>query len=325
MSSKHARLFTFFVSPYLFLTACNKSPVRPEAIDESPEAKSKGANLIVSDAKHSIPEILGKAFTTSTSGTRMLLVEPGVFSMGSPEHEQGRETIETLHEVNLTKHFWLGVNELTRLEWEKVMNPIEPSISNDTEVDEDKVSKDPFSDLTRPHYPKVQVSWVEAMEFCQKLTALESKAGKLPANYTYTLPTEAQWEFSCRAGTSTATAFGNSLGPGDASIDPQRPYGAVAKARIPKQLKRVGKYKPNSWGFYDMHGNAAEWCRDFFFARYPSGSITDPLYDKPTGLKVKRGGSYFLGGVSARSAKRGSDAPNRRSESLGFRIALVSN
>ena len=164
MSFKHARIFTFFVSPYLFLTACNKSPVRPEAIDESPEAKSKGANLIVSDSKHSIPEILGKAFTTSTSGTRMLLVEPGVFRMGSPEHEQGRESIESLHEVNLTKHFWLGVNELTRLEWEKVMNPIEPSISNDLEVDEDKVSEDPFSDLTRPHYPKVQVSWVEAMD-----------------------------------------------------------------------------------------------------------------------------------------------------------------
>ena len=154
MSFKRARIFTFFVSPYLFLTACNKSPVRPEAIDESPEAKSKGANLIVSDAKHSIPEILGKAFTTSTSGTPMLLVESGVFRMGSPEHEQGRETIETLHEVNLTKHFWLGVNELTRLEWEKVMNPIKPSISNDTEVDEDNVSEDPFSDLTRPHYPK---------------------------------------------------------------------------------------------------------------------------------------------------------------------------
>ena len=306
-------------------SGCGKGPVRPEAAGEdSRPVQEKGQPREGEKKAVASPPALGESFTVATSGTRMLRVEPGTFLMGSPEDEPGREPIETLHEVTLRGHFWLGAHEVTRLEWEKVMNPVEAPDPEDAPGDgNDDPPADPYSNVQRPRHPRLEVSWSEAVEFCLQLTAAEEESGHLPPGHAYTLPTEAQWEYACRAGTTTATAFGDALGPGDAAIDPQRPYGAVAKARIPKQINPVGKYKPNAWGFHDMHGNAAEWCRDFFFARYPEGPVEDPFHAQPTGLKVKRGGSFFLGGASARSAKRGSDSPNRKSDTLGFRIALV--
>jgi formylglycine-generating enzyme required for sulfatase activity len=319
--------FLAIFSSVFFFLSCNQRPGKPEVISNDageqlePRHPSAKQNLIP------LPP-LGDAFTVTSSGTEMLFVSPGVFTMGSPTDELGREPIETQHGVTLTQGFWLGKYEITNLEWEKVMNPVESTKEDDEEEKEEvngdkKPPPDPYADVVRPRFPKVNVNWIDAMNFCEKLIAAEKKIGTLPESFVYNLPTEAQWEYACRAGTVTAVSFGEVLGAGDAAIDPQRPYGAVAKARIPKRIHEVGEYKPNSWGFHDMHGHAAEWCRDFFFARYPAGTIIDPLHEDNTGLKVKRGGSFFLDGASARSAKRGSDSPNRRSDELGFRIALV--
>ena len=317
-ASSSLAIFSFVV----FFLSCNQKPGVPEVI--SNDAGEQLEQQRPSAKQNIIPlPPLGDAFTVTSSGTEMLLVNPGVFTMGSPTDEPGRESIETPHKVTLTQGFWLGKYEVTNLEWEKVMNPVDTTKEDEAEGENGDPSPDPYADVERPKFPKVNLNWIEAMDFCDKLIAAEKKIGTLPESLVYDLPTEAQWEYACRAGTVTAVSFGDALGAGDAAIDPRRPYGAVAKARIPKGIHRVGEYKPNSWGFHDMHGNAVEWCRDFFFARYPEGTITDPLHEDNTGLKVKRGGSFFLEGASARSAKRGSDSPNRRSDELGFRIVLV--
>ncbi len=315
-----------FVCVFIFLS-CTQRSGNPEIITTDPEEKQELRSSSEKGKVFPLPS-LGDVFTVTSSGTEMLLVNPGVFTMGSPKDEIGREVIETQHEVTLTQGFWLGKYEITNLEWEKVMNPIdlteeEDEVENDAENDDKKLQPEPYSNVVQPDFPKVKVSWIDAMKFCDQLISLEKKNGALPENFVYDLPTEAQWEYACRAGTVTPVSFGEVLGAGDAAIDPQRPYGAVAKARIPKRIHRIGEYKPNSWGFYDMHGNAVEWCRDFFFARYPSETASDPLQEKNTGLKVKRGGSFFMAGASARSAKRGSDSPNRRDDELGFRIVMV--
>ena len=310
----------------LFFTSCQKKGKRPVQVDVG-NGHSPGE--AVSTGKVEPPPELGDTFMVGASGTEMIQVNPGVFQMGSPDNEPGRDPEETLHKVALTRSFWLGKYEVTRLGWEKVMNPVEPPEEEETdeeegdEEDEEAEEKDPYAGLEKPRHPKVNVNWMEAMDFCAKLTDAEKTAGRLPAGYVYLLPTEAQWEYSCRAGTTTPTAFGEALGPGDAAIDPRRPYGSAAKARIPKQLNKVGGYKPNAWGFHDMHGNASEWCLDFFYARYPMKAVQDPVHNENTGLKVNRGGSFFLEGGSARSAKRGSDSPHRKSGEVGFRVALV--
>jgi sulfatase modifying factor 1 len=311
-------------SYFSLLLSCNQRPGKPEVLSNDTEDQLE---LRRPSAKQNIIPLppLGDAFTVTSSGTEMLFVNPGVFTMGSPTGEPGREAIETQHEVTLTQGFWLGKYEVTNLEWEKVMNSVEPP--KEGEDDEDNGEKeplaDPYADVKRPKFPKVNVNWIEAMDFCDKLIAAEITFGTLPESFVYDLPTEAQWEYACRAGTITAVSFGEVLGAGDAAIDPKRPYGAVAKALIPKRIHKVGEYKPNPWGFYDMHGNTFEWCRDFFFARYPSGTVVNPLHEKNTGLKVKRGGSFFMAAASARSAKRGSDSPNLKSEEVGFRIVLI--
>ena len=313
------RLFQLAVSATLiFLVACQKKASKPKEIEGS--GRTTEPTTAQPAVEPPMPS-LGDVFTVATSGTEMLLVRPGTFMMGSPEDESGRESIEAQHNVTITQGFWLGKYEVTRLEWEKVMSPVQPP---QADTDSDEPTPDPYADVERPKFPKVNVNWIEAMDFCDKLALAEKEAGNLPEGYIYSLPTESQWEYACRAGTTTSTAFGNELGPGDAAIDPQRPYGAAAKARIPKRLHKVGEYEPNAWGFYDMHGNAVEWCRDFFFARYPTGLVLDPIHLHNTGLKVKRGGSFFLDGTVARSAKRGSDSPNRQSDELGFRLSLVS-
>ena len=311
-------------SSVFFYLSCNQRTGKPEVI--SNDAGEQLEQQRPSAKQNIIPlPPLGDAFTVTSSGTEMLFVNPGVFTMGSPTGEPGREPIETQHKVTLTQGFWLSKYEITNLEWEKVMNSVE--LLKEGESDEDNGEKeplaDPYADVKRPKFPKVNVTWIEAMDFCDKLIVEEKQKDSLPKGFGYDLPSEAQWEYACRAGTVTAVSFGDALGAGDAAIDPQRPYGAVAKARIPKDIHKVGEYKPNSWGFHDMHGNAVEWCRDFFFARYPEGTITDPLQEDNTGLKVKRGGSFFMEGASARSAKRGSDSPNRRRDELGFRIVMV--
>ena len=240
--------------------------------------------------------VKGQSFSIPDINLDMLWCKPGTFMMGSPEDEKGRTMgrVETQHEVTLTKGFWLGKYEVTQEQWEKVMGT-NPSLSKGATL------------------PVETVSWDDAMEFCEKLTQAEKAAGRLPEGWVYALPTEAQWEYACRAGTTTTYSFGDTITPEQANIS----------SNTKPRTKVVGTYPANAWDFHDMHGNVWEWCRNWY-VDYPSGSARDPVGQLVGTLRVYRGGSWgsisYFG--SMRSARRNRITPDYRASILGFRLSL---
>ncbi len=223
-------------------------------------------------------------------GVEFVWIPKGSFIMGSPSSESGRGDNELQHKVTLTKGFWLGKYEVTQLEWESVMGT--------------KPSSQKGPDL----FPIGDVSYDDIQGYLRK------KGSK------YRLPTEAEWEYACRAGTTTATHYGDSLSSSQANFDGNTPYGDGAKGIYLKDYAPVGSYKPNAWGLYDMHGNMWEWCNDKF-GDYPSGHVTDPTGPTSGESRVLRGGMFLHYGEDCRSAERSSYEQSHRSVIRGFRVA----
>jgi formylglycine-generating enzyme required for sulfatase activity len=265
----------------------------PAPAPETPRPKPRTPPKKVSPApvNLSTSAVKGKAFTIADLSMEMLWVKPGTFEMGSPSSEKYRFDTETPHTVTLTEEFWLGKHEVTQSQWEQLTR------SNPSE----------FKGGDRP---VETVSWTEVTSFCDKLTELERKAGRLPAGMAYQLPTEAQWEYACRAGTKTSFSFGDSLTSGQANI-----------SGGPGETTTVGKYPANGWGFHDMHGNVFEWCADWY-GDYPTGAARDPVGPAVGSYRVLRGGSWISTASSARSANRGWLVPASSYDSLGFRLSL---
>ena len=213
----------------------------------------------------------------------LVLIPAGKFKMGSPTTEFGRHNGETQHEVTITKQFYMGKYEVTQEQWEGVMG-INPSTKS-------KGAK----------LPVTSVSWEDCQEFIKKLN--EKTSGG------YRLPTEAEWEYACRAGTKTSYSFGDYLMKKDANVD------------MGSSTKVVGSYKPNAFGLYDMHGNVWEWCEDWR-EDYPLGAVTDPKGPATGEDRILRGGSFFDNVSSARSSYRFNYSPTLRNYLLyGFRLA----
>jgi formylglycine-generating enzyme required for sulfatase activity len=237
------------------------------------------------------------------------------FRMGSPPGEPERSKDEGPVNVRLSRGFWLGKYEVTQRQWQQVMGKglrEQMALVNGVVVRGEG-----------PDHPIYYVNHTEAEEFCRKLTASERAAGRLPAGWEYRLPTEAQWEYACRAGTTSATAFGDRLGSVDANFDGNYPYNGAAKGPYLESTAPVGRYKANRWGLYDMHGNVYEWCRDGYAEALPGG--VDPQGPAAAAARVIRGGSWFSSGRSCRSAGRSRLVPEIRSSLLGFRVARVSS
>ena len=236
---------------------------------------------------------------TNSIGMKLMLVPKGTFMMGSPESEQRREGNETQHEVTISKDYYLGVYEVTQAEYQQVMNK-NPSYFQGAKI----------RDSSR--HPVEQVSWNDAVEFCKRLSELpeEKRAGRV-----YRLPTEAEWEYACRAGSKMAYSFGESL----KSLGDYAWFGGNSN----DQTHPVGEKKPNAWGLYDMHGNVWEWCSDWY-DEYPKGTISDTTGPKEGSGRVRRGGSWFGGAAFCRSAFRTWIIPSHRNYDLGFRVALSS-
>ena len=233
----------------------------------------------------------------------LIWLDPGTFMMGSPEDELGREEDETQHEVTLTKGYWLGKYEVTQAQYEAVMG-------------------------TNPSYykganlPVEQVSWEDAMEFCVKLTEIEQEAGILPEGYEYTLPTEAQWEYACRAGTTTALNSGKNLS--DIEQCPEVDEVGWYWFNSNSTTHPVGQKRPNAWGFYDMHGNVMEWCSDWYEEDYYSISpVTDPTGPISGSSRIYHGGSWRDCARDCRSAYRNMTSSAEHSSLRGFRVALA--
>ena len=231
-------------------------------------------------------------------------IPAGSFTMGSPEKEEGRSDDEKQVPVTITQAFELGKTVVTQQQWTEVMGS---TPWKDEDEDEDE---EPQGD----NYPAVSISWDDATEFCAKLTALEHKSGKLPANQTYRLPTEAEWEYACRAGTTTAYSFG----------DKQSSLGEYAwyDDNSDSELHEVATKKPNPWGLFDMHGNVWEWCEDWHEDSLSGGN--DPKGPSTGSTRVIRDGDWSCSASSCRSAsRRGSFNLSYRSSFSGFRIVRV--
>ena len=232
---------------------------------------------------------------------KMVLIPAGKFMMGSPKDEKDRCDDEILHEVTITKPFYLGTYLVTQEEYEKVMGR-NPSCYSATGAGRGKVIG---RDTSR--FPMEEVSWFAAVEFCKRLSELpeEKNAGR-----TYRLPTEAEWEYACRAGTTTQFYFGDKITTAQANYD----------HRYDRPPTPVGSFPANAWGLYDMHGNVEEWCQDWY-GPYPQEKVVDPQGPKTGERRVLRGGSFFDDASGVRSASRRNREPAWRCETIGFRVA----
>ncbi|MBR5162079.1 MAG: SUMF1/EgtB/PvdO family nonheme iron enzyme [Thermoguttaceae bacterium] len=220
---------------------------------------------------------------------------PGTFTMGSPESEKKRSSNETQYQVTLTKGFWIMETEVTQKQWIEIMgeNP---------------------SHFRGENLPVEQVSWKECQDFCIKCCSLFGMSVQLP--------TEAQWEYACRAGSSTAYSWGNALNGDKANCYGNCPYGTKIKGKYPYKTMLVGSYSPNAWGLYDMHGNVEEWCADWYGV-YPNGKVTNPVGPPAGSYRVYRGGSWKYCAQYCRSAYRYSKKENYKYYTLGFRCVII--
>jgi serine/threonine protein kinase/formylglycine-generating enzyme required for sulfatase activity len=272
--------------------------------------------------------LIGKAWTVPDLALGMIWVRPGTFAMGTPQFQapnrnaaaannandpgaaaaalvgsivglaQSVKAIAHANEspqttVQLTTSYWLGKTEVTREQFEQVMGAPPGQL---------RVGR---------NLPVESVTWDEAMEFCRRLTQREREAGRLPEGWVYTLPSEAQWEYACRGGTR-----GQHAGSLDLMAWFDQNSGNAPHA--------VGQKQPNAWGFYDMHGNVAEWCLDAF-GTYPGGTVTNYVGSGSGAARPVRGGAWKSDGENCSSASRLRERSNVRSGEIGFRLALVPN
>ena len=239
--------------------------------------------------------------------TNMVYITPGTFTMGSPGSESGRGTNEGPQTVvTLSRGFWIGKYEVNREEYATLTGDISAMSSYNGTL------------------PVDFANWNNATNFCHKLTEKERAAGRLPVGYVYRLPTEAEWEYVCRAGTTTAVALrdGVSLSSNEANFDGEFPYGGAPTGQYRRTTTPGGTYPANAWGVHDMHGNVWEWVHDTY-QLYPGGSITDPTGAATGAGRILRGGGYGSVGSHCRSAKRDTRSATYRNFGQGFRVVLA--
>lgn len=256
-------------------------------VPERKEKEERLRSLVASGVKPIGP------FWTTSIGMKFAWIPAGTFLMGSPEGEPGRWDEETQHIVTLTRGFYLGVHQVTQTQWLAMMD------------------NNPSHFRSDENLPVENVSWEDCQEFLRRLSADEERE--------YCLPTESQWEFACRAGTTTPFYFGETLSTDQANVNVggKGKEGACRDRSAP-----VGAFPPNAWGLHDMHGNVWEWCADWH-GDYPEGEVAAPEGPPSGERRVLRGGAFGLHPVLARSAFRLRLVPSNRSEIAGFRAVCT--
>jgi formylglycine-generating enzyme required for sulfatase activity len=231
---------------------------------------------------------------------KLVCIPPGEFMMGSPSDELLRKSNEgPQHRVRITNDFYIGSTEVTQAQYAAIMetNP---------------------SHFKGEDNPVETVSWNNAVEFCRKLSEMEGKK--------YRLPTEAEWEYACRAGTTTPFYTGETIDTSQANYNGREVYGNGTKGVFRRGTIAVGGFPPNAFGLYDMHGNVWEWCQDWYASNYYSTSpATDPQGPSTGDHRVLRGGCWIVYPRSCRSTVRDWNTPVNRLSSNGFRILLELN
>ena len=209
-----------------------------------------------------------KTFTNAL-GMKFVLIQPGTFMMGSPPDEPGRDDDETEHRVTLTKGFYMQTKEVTQGQWKAVMGN-NPSHAKDCGDD----------------CPVESVSWKDTTMFISKLNRME-RTDK------YRLPTEAEWEYACRAGTTTPYFFGEAISRDQIKYDAKISSSTTAKGKYQRRMLPAAGFAPNGWGLYNMHRDVWEWCQDWF-GKYPPGHITDPAGGEYKVISIERDSSGKL-------------------------------
>ncbi|MCG8050207.1 MAG: formylglycine-generating enzyme family protein [Candidatus Thiodiazotropha endolucinida] len=221
-------------------------------------------------------------------------IEPGSFQMGSPADEPERYDYETRHEVTLSRGFWLADTCVTQALWEAVMG-------------------ENHSRFQGTNHPVENVSWEVTQAFIARMNEMK-------AALRLCLPTEAQWEYACRAGTSTPFCFGEGITPNIVNYSGRYPYHNGSEGKYRKQTVEVGSLPPNAWGLYEIHGNVLEWCQDWF-GEYGAAAQVDPKGPEEGSRRVLRGGSWYDSGGHCRSAYRYGNGPSYHGDNFGFRLA----
>jgi formylglycine-generating enzyme required for sulfatase activity len=256
---------------------------------------------------------------------KLVRIPAGRFTMGSPKSDvdfirrkygeffndlpDKITAAEQLHEVAITRPFFMGVYEVTQAEYEKVMG------KNPSAFAPAGAAKKQVAGEDTAQFPVEMVSWDEAMAFCRALGKRFKK--------DFDLPTEAEWEYACRAGTATTFCYGNAISPRLANVGGT--YGEAPEGTELRRTTRVGSYKPNAFGLYDMHGNVQEWCKDWYakdyYAKSPPRDPRGPD-EGDDGKRVLRGGEWNASPLGARSAARNGRRPDERFHFIGFRVVV---
>ena len=255
-------------------------------------------------------------------GMKLVAIPAGEFMMGSPDSEKGRKSDETQHRVRITKPFHMGQFEVTQAEYRKVMR------KNPNSFSRNGTNKLPVQGMDTSRFPVEMVAWKDAVAFCRRLSNLPAEK---KAKRTYRLPTEAEWEYACRAGTTTVFNFGDDLNGIEANCRGIHPYGTWNVGPFLKRTTEVGSYSPNAFGLYDMHGNVWEWCADWYRLEYyaksppadPKGPGAKSLRKKSRQEHVRRGGAWDWWTFECRSAFRGRLTAHPRRRYTGFRVVMV--
>jgi formylglycine-generating enzyme required for sulfatase activity len=262
----------------------------------------------------------GRQEVTNSLGMKFVQIMPGTFRMGSPPTETGSFDNERQHEVRLSRGFYMGMYEVTQEQFSKVMGVNPADYQGDKAVKIIPEKRHPVTNrivqdkVTIPikteNFPVENVNWEDANEFCRLLSEVPEE---LNAGRSYRLPTEAEWEYACRAGSRTTYSSGNSAKTLNAF--------AWFQDNSESRPHEVGTRKPNAWGLYDMHGNVWEWCQDWY-GEYPKENVADPSGPMGGKERVLRGGSWYVTEENLRSAYRPSRSPDFHSFDFGFRVVM---
>ncbi|MBW4427139.1 MAG: SUMF1/EgtB/PvdO family nonheme iron enzyme [Nostoc desertorum CM1-VF14] len=236
----------------------------------------------------------------------IVLIPGGKFLMGSPEDEPERLNSESPQHTVTVQPFFMGKYPVTQSQWAVVATLKKVNID---------LNPDP-SHFKGANRPVEQVSWDDAIEFCARLS---NKTGK-----TYRLPSEAEWEYACRAGTTTPFYFGETITTDLANYDGNYTYGAESKGEYREQTTDVGKFSPNPFGLFDMHGNICEWCQDAWHENYKGAPTDDSAWMSDDNERLLRGGSWDDFPGACRSAERDRFAHDNRNNDVGFRVVVAA-
>ncbi|MDD3470424.1 MAG: formylglycine-generating enzyme family protein [Thermoguttaceae bacterium] len=256
-------------------------------------------------------------------GMTFRLIPAGTFEMGSPAAEEGRKKYdwcgdETSHSVTISRPFYMMTTEVTQSQWTTIMgdNPSKFAIGGEL--------ADAVKGLDTAHFPVENVSWDDVQTFIQKLSTQPDEMSPVAtwkkADGQYGLPTESQWEYACRAGTTGPFGMGVILNGEQANMDGREPYGTDQAGPFLNRPTDVASYTSNAWGIFDMHGNVWEWCADGWANDLGTAAVTDPFTATENILRVDRGGSFDNIPALCRSAHRGSYEKHRHSGYVGFRL-----